>query len=454
MLLANFLCWLWFKRASGFSQVAMSIGLCFLGAGGLAASGFAAAYPALSNLWTEAWNPVSAAVAGLAFSRVLSINRRQPWLYWLYKAHIASCLLALLASVLVPSHFAEARTLMVAMNLAVVLASLGQAASQPALGISGNPAVVVILLALLSGLGFSLLMALDTPLSKTHWAIREAWLILPSHILMLQLAFLAHLRLMGQDLRQAQEAAAAAADEILRERNFRHQQSRFLGMISHELKTPLAVIDSAAQSLQQLPGSGNPDVDRRHQRIRKSVKRIDSLLGQCAIQDRLDDAGLTLRLERFDVANLARALANDYAEEGSHIAINAPMVLHMEGDAALLRIALLNLIDNAVKYSPPATPIFVALHEAHLTDSAGVLLEVADLGPGIPPDLAETVFNPFVRGEHHSHITGTGLGLYLVRRIVELHGGHVTLAAGQCTGACFRICLPVGVRGIVRNCQQ
>ena len=287
--------------------------------------------------------------------------------------------------------------------------------------------IAMALLFLLSGFCCTALAVLDQISVLSFWSLFGLQVASGKRVLAMCLAF-----------RQAQRQCALAECDIRRERGFRQRQSRFLGMLSHELKTPLAVIDGAAQSLRQLPGGEYPEVERRHRRIRKAVQRIEALLGQCLTQDRLDDAGLALQPRPFDLAELARAIAEDHPDEKARVAVDAPPTLSLQGDAALLRIALHNLIDNALKYSPPHAPVFLVLRE----ESRGVAVEVADGGPGIPPALGERIFEPFVRGEHLGDTAGAGLGLYLVSRIAELHQGRVTLAESR-RGACFRLWLPM-----------
>jgi signal transduction histidine kinase len=272
-------------------------------------------------------------------------------------------------------------------------------------------------------------------------AVYSAQIASGVHVLMTHLAFSAHMRQMARDCHQALAKAARAEGKARQEQSFRHRQSRFLGMLGHELKTPLAVIDSAAQSLQQLPGSELPEVARRHLRIRKAVKHIDALLGQCLTQDRIDDAGLAVRFHAIDLARLAHGLIEERPDEDkARITLKAPPALPMRGDAALLRIALLNLLDNALKYSPPATPVSLSMREENRENQAGLAIDVADCGPGISSTLGETIFEPFVRGEQSGDTAGTGLGLYLARRIVEMHQGCLSFESRM--GACFRVWLP------------
>ena len=104
----------------------------------------------------------------------------------------------------------------------------------------------------------------------------------------------------------------------------------------------------------------------------------------------------------------------------------------------MLRFALLNLFDNACKYSPPGTPVRVQIEAA----AGGVTWRVADDGPGIPPGMDEKIFEKYVRLGASGNQAGLGLGLYLARHIVERHGGTLQVETGRAKGACFVCCLP------------
>jgi signal transduction histidine kinase len=105
------------------------------------------------------------------------------------------------------------------------------------------------------------------------------------------------------------------------------------------------------------------------------------------------------------------------------------------------------LIDNAIKYAPLHTKVTVSAGYSTENNSHGVEIIVADEGPGIPPELHAQVFIPYMRGDNAAYVAGAGLGLYLVRRISELHGGRADLLP-TLGGAVFRIWLPTEMDGV------
>lgn len=112
------------------------------------------------------------------------------------------------------------------------------------------------------------------------------------------------------------------------------------------------------------------------------------------------------------------------------------------GDRLLLHVVLRNLLENASKYAAPDTPIEIALAVRLGNDRLGVEWRISDAGAGIPAHLAERVFEKYVRVGESSGTPGLGLGLYLSRRIVERHGGHLYLDTTMTRGACFVCWLP------------
>lgn len=258
-------------------------------------------------------------------------------------------------------------------------------------------------------------------------------------VLALYLAVGARYRGLLEERKRAQESAHQAQAEARRERAAREEQSGLFAMISHEIKTPLTMIDGAVQSLQALV-TGEPEVDRRHQRIRRAVSRINALVEKTLEYDRI---GLdTLSQERrssVDLTRLTAGLLAGYALPASRLCLTEVGPCPVLGNPGLLEVMLANLVDNALKYSPPETQVAVRVRAG----GPAVVLEVCDQGPGIPPALRPILFDRYVRGADVGDIPGTGLGLYLVRRIARWHEGEVECRDPDAGGACLLVTLPL-----------
>ncbi|TPQ30540.1 sensor histidine kinase [Bradyrhizobium guangdongense] len=205
------------------------------------------------------------------------------------------------------------------------------------------------------------------------------------------------------------------------------RHKRFVADAAHELRTPIAILNTRLESL--APG---PDKIR----LQEDTARLATLAEQLLDIQRLDRCGHPFA--RFDLVQLAQSAAADLAPlaiaAGYELALDAPATpIETIGDAAALERALTNLVQNAIQHGPRRGTIGIRV-------SRPASIEVTDEGAGIPLDQREHIFEPFYRLTPVDR--GAGLGLNMVREIVLLHGGHVSVADGPDGGASFRISLP------------
>ena len=217
----------------------------------------------------------------------------------------------------------------------------------------------------------------------------------------------------------------------------RREQSRLVAMLSHEMRTPVAMIDAAARSLNLLVGREDDASKLRIERIHQGVERMVRLTDQFLAKDRLDDNALTLKAAPIDCRELCQQLV-DHLADSSRIQLEISGDTSLCADPDLLQVALHNLLVNALRYSPPGTLVTLVCKG----DAERVIFIVSDEGPGIDLEEQEHIFASYVRGSKGKDTTGAGLGLYLVKRVVDLHGGTVTLRSQTGQGAKFCIDLP------------
>jgi PAS domain S-box-containing protein len=237
--------------------------------------------------------------------------------------------------------------------------------------------------------------------------------------------------------RQQEELARALAAE----REMNAQQRRFVSIASHEFRTPLAVIDGASQRLMARLAGGDDDVQKRLDRIRGAVSRMTELIERTLSSARLDDGRIELELRGFDLSQLLR----DVADRQRQISPSFEIVLEgtdgdlpVDGDAKLLEQVFANLLSNAVKYSGRARRVEVTALES----GASLKVAVRDRGLGVPPDEVPQLFTRFFRARTSMGIPGTGIGLHLVRELVQMHGGTVDVASEVGKGSTFTVTLP------------
>ncbi|HET7291694.1 MAG TPA: sensor histidine kinase KdpD [Vicinamibacteria bacterium] len=232
---------------------------------------------------------------------------------------------------------------------------------------------------------------------------------------------------------EAEQARVAAETERLR--------STLLSSVSHDLRTPLAAITGAASSLvagSQLSDGAEAELK---QTILEESERLNRLVGNLLDMTQLESGTLKPRKEWHSLEEVVgSALARfDAALDGRDVRVRvAEDVPLVAMDPTLVEQVLVNLLDNALKHTPPGTAIAI---EARL-DAGAVRVEVADEGPGLPAGTEERVFEKFFRGASDSR--GFGLGLPICRAIVTAHGGRIWAEARPSGGAAFVVTLPAG----------
>lgn len=241
-------------------------------------------------------------------------------------------------------------------------------------------------------------------------------------------------------------ALAGAVNELLGQvQHSLATQRRFISDAAHQLRTPLAGLKSQTElALQALGTTADPALRQRLQRVHESAVRSARLVSQLLTLARAEpDAVAAQGWAAVDCDRLTqevtaecvpRALAAG-CDLGVEVAAGGVVV---QGVELLLREALLNLIDNAVRYAGAGATITVRLRRA----GDDVWLEVEDNGPGVPAELRERAFERFVRGETTGE--GCGLGLAIVREIAERHGGSAQLLPAAPRGCIARLTLPAG----------
>ncbi|MDZ5454318.1 sensor histidine kinase [Labrys sp. ZIDIC5] len=222
------------------------------------------------------------------------------------------------------------------------------------------------------------------------------------------------------------------------------QQQDFVAMLSHEFRSPLAVIAIAADNLMASVGEGADNIRLRIDTIGRTVKRMSMLIENVLAGDRLNARQAPfVKAEVFDLNEIlltVRAGLDDNATRRvDFIHGDAAMV---RGDRVLLEVVVQNLVQNALKYSAVSNPVTVQLSIAQGIASINVI----DQGVGIEPGDRDFIFMKYYRGRSKS-VAGSGLGLYISREIAQQNGGDLILAASDATGSTFCFSLPIEAAG-------
>ena len=233
-----------------------------------------------------------------------------------------------------------------------------------------------------------------------------------------------------------------AQDALVRMESERLRNS-LLAALSHDLRTPLTVLVGLAESVALTRPAPSPAQIEIADAIRDEARRMNTLVGNLLEMARIESGDVTLNLEWQpfeEVTGAALAAARSMLKEHA-VEVKLPRDLPLvKFDALLIERVLVNLLENAAKYTPPGSTVTLSAKP-----SADMLaVTIADDGPGLPPGREEAVFQKFTRGERESATPGVGLGLAICRAIVESHHGRITASNRPGGGASFTFTLPLG----------
>ncbi len=232
--------------------------------------------------------------------------------------------------------------------------------------------------------------------------------------------------------------------QLKKERELVELKNRFMSMISHELRTPLSVIQLSSDFMRRYSDRMS-DVEKEEaiSTIQTQVQHLENMVDDVSALSRAETLDTGIRTETIDLLDLCRdvvANAQMLASDTHTIQFGGASTCEpIIGDTKLLRQAFSNLLSNAVKYSDEGTTIYFAV--TCFTDT--VHISVRDEGIGIPEEDQAKLFEPFHRASNVEARQGTGLGLAVTKRAIELHGGNITFKSNANDGTTFTIELPL-----------
>lgn len=229
------------------------------------------------------------------------------------------------------------------------------------------------------------------------------------------------------------------AVELEREKEISTLKTHFVSIASHEFRTPLSTILSSAALIGNYAERGDTASIKRHaERIKNSVQNLNTILGEFLSLGRIEDGKVE---PRFEAVNLPE-LIHEVEEDMRAILKKGQTISYQHGgddeamlDKNLLRNVVINLLSNASKYSPEGAPVEVVCN----VQNGRTELIVKDKGIGISEQDQQKLFSRFFRATNAGNVSGTGLGLYIVRRYVEMMGGSVQCQSQVGEGSEFRV---------------
>jgi two-component system sensor histidine kinase KdpD len=220
-------------------------------------------------------------------------------------------------------------------------------------------------------------------------------------------------------------------------------RSSLLSSVSHDFRTPLSVITGAASALLE-PESSLPAAARRDliETIHEEAERLNHLVRNLLDMTRIASGAVKVTKEWQPIESVVGAALSRLEEplKGRQVDVSLAASLPLVPiDAALVEQVLINLLENAAKYTPPGSPIEISARH----DNGDLVVAIADRGPGIPKELSEKIFEKFYRLPREREGGGAGLGLAICRGVVEAHGGRIWAETREGGGSVFRFSLPI-----------
>lgn len=226
---------------------------------------------------------------------------------------------------------------------------------------------------------------------------------------------------------------------LKREKKLHQQQHNFMLSVTHELKSPLASIKLYIQTILKR------ELDREQQQqflknSLKDIERLDDLVENVLIATKLESQKVQFQKERFNFSNVVTRISERlqvYSCTTQSIKLNVEPDIYINGDHFALSSMITNLLENAIKYSPPCEQVAVKLYE----DKGSIVLSVADFGIGVDDEEKKRIFSKFYRvgSEETRKTKGTGLGLYIVKTVVDRHYGQIKVKDNKPSGTIFEI---------------
>ena len=242
--------------------------------------------------------------------------------------------------------------------------------------------------------------------------------------------------------------AVAVYQDITAIKAVERLKDEFFSMATHELRTPLTSITMSAGLLAELVGGQGGKVAGLARLVDDSAQRMRRLVDDLLDLSRLEHGRLTLYRRNFNLGALiehaSEAIAPLAERKGQQLTVQLPVGdCQVNADPTRIEQVILNLLANAVKYTPPSGHISLTVNQGE----SETAVSVADDGPGVPEEDRERIFERFYRSQQDAanSASGTGLGLPIARMLVELHGGRLWLEDAPAGGSVFRFSIPTGV---------
>lgn len=245
-----------------------------------------------------------------------------------------------------------------------------------------------------------------------------------------------------QTLIELQASKDSLTKSLEKEKEVNDLKSRFVSMASHEFRTPLSTILSSVSLLAKYETTEDqPKRDKHIDRIKSSVKTLTDILNEFLSLGKIEEGKVDVNFENFDLTLFMQGVVNEMSvllKNGQKLILEGDENITCYSDASLLKHVLINLVSNAIKFSPENAKIIIST----MNQKENIQIKVIDQGIGIPEKDQVHLFERFFRATNVTNIQGTGLGLHIVGRYIDLLKGNITYQSQLENGSVFCIELP------------
>lgn len=238
------------------------------------------------------------------------------------------------------------------------------------------------------------------------------------------------------------QAEMETRQALERERKLNELKSRFVSTASHEFRTPLSTIKSSASLIERYKATEQEEKRQRHVvKIKNAIDHLNDILDDFLSLAKLEEGKVNTQQVTVDVEHVLNQLKEEIRpifKKGQEMEINVDCKHPLVSDSKIIKNIMINLVSNAIKYSPEGSVIIVNAteHPDHHE------IQIHDQGMGIPQEDQEHLFERFFRANNAVNIQGTGLGLHIVQKYVDLLGGAITFESKENTGTTFTVTIP------------
>lgn len=245
-----------------------------------------------------------------------------------------------------------------------------------------------------------------------------------------------------QALEQLEQSEKELQEALVKEKELGEMKSRFVSMASHEFKTPLSTVLSSASLASKYTQTEDQDKRSKHlDKIKTSVKHLNDILEDFLSLGRLDEGKVTTSKEDFSLQQLLQETVDEMSvmiKPGQQVILSGAEGMELHADKRLLKNVLINLLSNAIKFSPAGSTVAIKVS----TEGNKYQVAVSDKGIGISESDQQNLFSSFYRAANAQNIQGTGLGLHIVHRYMQIMGGSVHLHSRLDEGTTVTIIIP------------